>query len=176
MGIVVASMETRPKYLQFAGSTFLKNLNMWLNTASDCWFLNIPAKILPDVASPGQVAIMSGFGSKFYPWKVSSEYGKVIPGPFQVWLCHYFCYNIYPHSFPNSRLHLKGGWWGKQITKIMTKSDLKWTWNDLSIPGGHFPGVELRPESTHDSHLTWGCYIWTDFCWYVQKSTIGSSS
>ena len=57
----------------------------------------------------------------------------------------------------------------------MTKSDLKWTWNDLPIPGGHFPGVELRPESTHDSHLTWGCYIWKDFCWYVQKSTIRSS-
>ncbi len=57
----------------------------------------------------------------------------------------------------------------------MTKSDLEWIHNDLSIPGGHFPGVELRPESTHDSHLTWGCYIWNDFCWYDQKSTIQTS-
>ena len=38
----------------------------------------------------------------------------------------------------------------------MTQSDLTWTWNDLSLPGGHFPGVELRPESTHDSHSTVG--------------------
>ena len=57
----------------------------------------------------------------------------------------------------------------------MTKSDLKWTWNDLSIPGGHFPGVELRSEAIGDSHLAWGCYIWKDFCLYVQKSRIGSS-
>ncbi len=35
----------------------------------------------------------------------------------------------------------------------MTKSDLKWTWNDLSIPGEHFPGVELRSEAIGDSHL-----------------------
>ena len=52
-------------------------------------------------------------------------------------------------------------------------------WNgpgmDLSIPGGRFPGVELRPESIGDSHLAWGCYIWKVFRWDVQKSTIWSS-
>ncbi len=85
MGNVVASMETRPKYLQFAGSTFSKTrICDWKLLPSYCGLLNIPAKILPDVASPGQVAIMNGFGSKFYPWKVSSGYGKVIPGRFQV--------------------------------------------------------------------------------------------
>ena len=57
----------------------------------------------------------------------------------------------------------------------MTKSDLKWTWNDLSIPGGRFPGVELRPGAIGDSHLAWGCYTWKDFSWDVQKSTIGGS-
>ena len=57
----------------------------------------------------------------------------------------------------------------------MTKIDLKWTWNDLSIPGGHFPGVELRPEAIGDSHLAWGCYIWKVFRWDVQKSIIRSS-
>ena len=57
----------------------------------------------------------------------------------------------------------------------MTKSDLKWTWNDLSIPGGRFPGVELRSESIGHSYLTWGCQIWKDFYWDVQKSTIRSS-
>ncbi len=58
----------------------------------------------------------------------------------------------------------------------MTKSDLKWTWNDLSIPGGHFPGEELRSEAIGDSHLAWGCYIWKDFRWYVQTSTIQAVS
>ena len=57
----------------------------------------------------------------------------------------------------------------------MTKSDLKWTWNDLSIPGGRFPGVELRSEAIGVSHLAWGCNIWKDFCLYVQKSRIASS-
>ena len=57
----------------------------------------------------------------------------------------------------------------------MTTSDLKLTWNDLSIPGGRFPGVELRSEAIGDSHLAWGCYIWKDFCLYVQQSRIGSS-
>ncbi len=54
----------------------------------------------------------------------------------------------------------------------MTKSDLTWTWNDLSMPGGHFPGVALRSEAIGDSHLAWGCYIWKDFRQDVQKSTI----
>ncbi len=57
----------------------------------------------------------------------------------------------------------------------MTKSDLKWTWNDLSIREGRFPGVELRSEAIGDSHLAWGCYNWKGFCLYVQKSRIGSS-
>ncbi len=43
---------------------------------------------------------------------------------------------------------------------------------DLSIPGGHFPGVELRPDSIGDSHLAWGCYIWKVFRWDVQKSIL----
>ena len=38
----------------------------------------------------------------------------------------------------------------------MTKSDLTSTWNDLSIPGGHFSGVELRSEAIGDSHLAYG--------------------
>ena len=47
------------------------------NFASEYWFLNIPAKNLPNVASPSQMAITNGFGPKLYPWKVSSKYGKV---------------------------------------------------------------------------------------------------
>ncbi len=43
---------------------------------------------------------------------------------------------------------------------------------DLSIPGGRFPGVELRPESIGDSHLAWGCYIWKAFRWDVQTSIL----
>ncbi len=46
---------------------------------------------------------------------------------------------------------------------------------DLSIPGGRFPGVELRPEAIGDSHLAWGCYIWKDLGWDVQESIIPSS-
>ncbi len=46
---------------------------------------------------------------------------------------------------------------------------------DLSIPGGHFPGVELRAESIGDSHLAWGYHIWKDFRWDIQKSRIPSS-
>ncbi len=49
-------------------------------------------------------------------------------------------------------------------------------WNgpgmDLSIPGGRFPGVELRPESIGDSHLAWGCNIWKVFRWDVQKTIL----
>ncbi len=52
---------------------------------------------------------------------------------------------------------------------------MKWTWNDLSMLGGRFPGVELRSEAIGDRHLAWGCYIWKEFCLYVQKSRIGSS-
>ncbi len=62
-----------------------------------------------------------------------------------------------------------------KATPIITKSDLKWSWNDLSIPGEHFPGVELRSEAIGDSHLAWGSNIWKVFRWYVRKSTIGSS-
>ncbi len=29
------------------------------------------------------MAITNGFGPKFYPWKASSGYGKVIPDPFR---------------------------------------------------------------------------------------------
>ena len=47
---------------------------------------------------------------------------------------------------------------------------------DLSIPGGHFPGVELRPESIGNSHLAWGYHVWKDFSWDdVHKSRIPSS-
>ena len=43
---------------------------------------------------------------------------------------------------------------------------------DLSIPGWHFPGVELRPESTRDSNLAWGYNSFKYFRWDVQKSRI----
>ena len=59
-----------------------------------------------------------------------------------------------------------------KATPIMIKSDLKWTWNDLSIPGEHFPGVELRSEAIGGGHLGWGCYIWKVFRRDVQKSIL----
>ncbi len=39
--------------------------------------------------------ITTGFGPKFYPWKASSVYGKVIPGPFQDYFCDLFSPSIY---------------------------------------------------------------------------------